>query len=260
MPAGTDGSKRALAQDGGALPPTETTEVPNNNCSTIGAVESRASPEAVPATSQVEVTPLYFLNETTRKFASWDVSVAQPRPEDYNYMWDGKERTGKSFRCLLVFVHDNTQYCCAEMRKTRSSPADVLEKAMETYKDGMRFKMSKVELNAKAKPEYNNASCKVTVDLATTSMTKLLSTGANITPQPTITCVDCLNFHKVQAFDITALVDDVSEKRPVKDKRHVRDIYLIDGTLSTTPAVKPNSGVPPPTEESELIRPKVQVF
>jgi len=254
MPAGTDGSKRVLAQDGGALPPTETTEVPNN------AVESRASSEAAPVTNEVEVTPLHFLNETTRKFASWDVSVAQPRLEDYTYMWDGKQRAGKYFRCLLVFVNDNAQYCCAEIRKTRTSPADVFEKAMATYKEGIRFRMAKVELNVKAKPEYNNASCKVTVDLATTSMTKLLSTGADITPQPTITCVDCLNFHKVQAFDMTALVEDVSEKRHLKDKRYVRDIYLIDGTLSTTPKAKPDSGVLPPTEESELIRLKVQIF
>ena len=43
----TGGSKSAPAREGGALPPTETTEVPNGNCSTNGAVESRATTHAI---------------------------------------------------------------------------------------------------------------------------------------------------------------------------------------------------------------------
>ena len=129
---------------------------------------------------------------------------------------------------------DDTQYCSAEVRKTKGSTPDVLERALKTYQAGFRFRMSKVALNGKAKPEYNNAPCNIVVDLTHTTLTKLLHKAASITPQPSITCAECLDFNRVQAFDIPALVDSVSEKRPVEDRRKVRDVYLIDGSLATS--------------------------
>jgi len=236
-----------------------------------GAVTSRAATNADSAGGG-EATPLSFLNDATRKFASWEVSVARPRIAEYTYYWEGRQRTGKIFHCTLVSVPDDTQYCSAEVRKTKGIALDVLEKALKEFQAGFRFRMSKVALNSKAKPEYNNAACKIVVDLTNTTMTKILHTGTTITPQPSITCAECLDFNKVQAFDITALVESVSEKRNVNGNRRVRDVYLIDGTLSTTTAAKQASGVSPPTEPKqagdvslptepkELIRPKVQVF
>ena len=66
-------------------------------------------------------------------------------------------------------------------------------------------------LNGNAKPEYINAPCKVMVALNNTTMTKLMQTGTSIAPQPSITCAECLDFQRVQAFDITALVDSHSD-------------------------------------------------
>ena len=245
-----------------ASAPIESTEAAQASSTAGGAVPSRAGGGG-------EATPLSFLNDATRRFASWEVSVARPRIEGYTYNWEGRQRTGKLFHCTLVSVPDDTQYCSAEVRKTKGDTPDVLEKALNTYQAGFRFRMSKVALNGKAKPEYNNAACKIVVDLTNTTMTKLLYTGTTITPQPSITCAECLDFNKVQAFDITALVDSASEKRNVKDNRRVRDVYLIDGT---TTAAKQASGVSPPTEPKQadgvslptepkqLIRLKVQVF
>ena len=197
-----------------------------------------------------------FLNDSTRKFASWDVSVSQPRIEEYTYTLENKPRTAKNFRCVLVFVHDHTQYCLAEVRKAKGDPADIIQRAIDKYNDGLRFRMSHVGLNGNAKLEYINAPCNVIVNLSSTTMTKLMQTGTSIAPQPSITCAECLDFQRVQAFDITALVDSHSEKRLVLGRRHVRDIYLIDGSLSPTP----HSGVEPPTTQPELIRLKCKLF
>ena len=77
--------------------------------------------------------------------------------EEYSYTWEGHQRKGKFFKCTLVWIPDNTQYCYAEIRKTRGSPADIFEKAVDTYRDGFRFRMSKVALNGQTRLEYNNA-------------------------------------------------------------------------------------------------------
>ena len=49
------------------------------------AVASRAASD-VASTDGKEATPLMFLNEVTRKFDSWEVSVNVAHMEEYNYM------------------------------------------------------------------------------------------------------------------------------------------------------------------------------
>ena len=250
-------------------PPSDATSIESIEAaqasSTEGsAVASRAATNA-DSGGAGEATPLSFLNDSTRKFASWEVSVARPSIEEYTYNWEGQKRKAKFFQCTLVSVPDDTQYCSAEVRKTKESTPDVLEKALKEFQAGFRFSMSKVALNSKAKPEYNNAACKI---------------GGSDQHHHDEAPVHGHHHHTatinhmcgVPAFDITALVESVSEKRDVKDKRRVRDVYLIDGTLSTTTAAKQASGVSPPaepkqaggvslpTETKELIRPKVEVF
>ncbi len=184
----------------------------------------------------------------------------------FEYKWENKDRNVEIFGCVLVSIHDPSEYCAAEVRKVKGSPADVLQKAEETYKSGLKFLMSDVELNMKAKPEYNNTPCKITIDLTKTKMTKLLQSGVSVSPEPTITCSECVQFNTVQACDIPALVDETSAPREVGGQRRVRDVYLIDGSLSDDssgekpPTAKQTSGEKHPTEPKNLIRLRVQVF
>ena len=53
-------------------------------------------------------TPLWQLNITTTKLAEWEVVVQYARLEEYEYSWEGKPRTGKVFKCILVYVDDTT--------------------------------------------------------------------------------------------------------------------------------------------------------
>ena len=145
---------------------------------------------------------------------------------------NGKDRTAEVFRCILVSLHDAEEYSIAEVRKAKGSPSDVLQKAENTYTAGLKFRMSEVEINTKAKPKYNNTPCKITVDLTKTKMAKLLQSGSPVTPTPSITCAECLEFNTVQAFDITALVDEVGTPREVSEQRRVRDVWFLDGSLA----------------------------
>ena len=112
---------------------------------------SRAASDVASADGK-EATSLMFLNEVTRKFDSWEVSVYMAHMEEYSYTWEGQQRKGKFFKCTLVWMPDNTQYCYAEIRKTKGSPADIFEKAVDTYRDGFRFRISKVASLSSATP------------------------------------------------------------------------------------------------------------
>ena len=99
------------AVQGGSLPIAEPTNSQPGSSSAAGAVAPRANNDADVTAGGQEATPLMFLNDSTRKFTSWDVSVSQPRIEEYTYTWENKSRTAKNFRCVLVFVHDHTILC-----------------------------------------------------------------------------------------------------------------------------------------------------
>ena len=120
-------AREKKAAPGGALPPAEPTNIQQGSSSAAGAVAPRADNDADATAGGQEATPLMFLTASTRKFASWDVSMSQPRIEEYTYTWKNKSRTAKNFRCALVFVHDHAQYCLAEVRKAKGDPADVIE-------------------------------------------------------------------------------------------------------------------------------------
>ena len=58
------------------------------------AVASRAASDVASADGK-EATSLMFLNEVTRKFDSWEVSVYLAHMEEYNHIWEGQQRKGK---------------------------------------------------------------------------------------------------------------------------------------------------------------------
>ena len=71
------------AAQGGSLPIAEPTNSQPGSSSAAGAVAPRADNDADTTAGGKEATPLMFLNDSTRKFASWDVSMSQPRIEEY---------------------------------------------------------------------------------------------------------------------------------------------------------------------------------
>ena len=202
--------------------------------STVAAAGGAAEPRV----ADIAQTPLRHMNSTSVKHITWEVTVAYAHEEEYSYNWEGKQITGKKFQCMLVFVQDTKQYCVGEVRKTRGMPPNWLAAAKQKFQDGCKFRISSVELNIKAKAEYNSTTVKNTVDLQKTTTTKLLADQVHRHPQPVVTCAECTAFKNVQAFDITAFILEVPEPRTVSGNKRVRDIKIIDGSVDT--------GVPPP--------------
>ena len=105
-------------------------------------------------------TPLSHLNSRSGNLAQWDISIALPRIEEYEYVWDGKQRKGQVFRCMLTSLLDAAYYCRGEVRKEKGQP-NAVQKALDKFKNGLRFRISKVTLNSKDKQEYNSCKHKV---------------------------------------------------------------------------------------------------
>ena len=79
-----------------------------------GSQGSSVPPPAPPnddPNDEAKATPLICLNEATGKFGTWEVCVVNPRMQNYTYIWQGQERKGTNFRCTLVSIEDDTQYC-----------------------------------------------------------------------------------------------------------------------------------------------------
>ena len=208
------------------------------------------------ASTQIKtLTPLWQLNFNTAKLAEWDVMVHDARLEEYEYPWEGKQKKAKVFKCVLVYVDDHQQYCIAELRKEKTSPPTWAKDASDKFKDGNKFRMSAVELNMKAKVEYVSTTVKITVNLHATKMTKLLADATPRIPQPTMTCLECSQYKSLQALDITALIDTVSESRTVSGQKRARDIHILDGTLKVA---KPLNGDEP--QKGDMVILKLCIF
>lgn len=228
----------APAQDATApIDPIKDTELAASAATLRADTTSAATPRAD--------TPLAFLNPTTAKFAAFDVCTTNGHHEEYEYTWDNAVRKTKVWRTILVSTQDNSQYCLGEVKKEKDRPPNVVDSAKDIYKDGLKFRLNAVELRLRERPEFNNASVKVTVDLHSTKTNKLLQDATVHTPKPSITCAECVSFQQLQHFDITACIKEVSVPRPVSGRRHVREVTLLDGSTD---------------EHGQIVCPKVSVF
>ena len=83
-----------------------------------------------------------------------------------------------------------------------------------TYKDGNRFVMSKVNFVEDAKAAYVSCPVKLVVDLSKTTMDRCaVTTGSAVQPTPTATVAGSIDLATNQFFDVTALVQEVHETR-----------------------------------------------
>lgn len=211
--------------------------------------EGADSAAAASTSVKQEATPLTMLNARTASLSSWVVAIASPRVDEIEYQWEGKARKSQVFTCILVSTDNNESYCLGEVRKEYGQPHKVQE-AQEKYKEGRSFRMSKVTLSTKSKPEYNHCTHKVAVNMAKTKMEPLLQSIPHA-PQPVIQCCDCVALKSFQAFDITALIQSISDRRAVSSNRYVREVVLADGTAGS---------VTSPAEKAALVQAKIEIY
>ncbi len=149
---------------------------------------------------------------------TWDVYILQPFEDKYSYTWQGKEREGANICCTLVCAQDTRQYCHAKLKKTNAN-ATKYEKIQASLKPGARFHMSKASFADDAKSAYVSASLKTVVDLSNTTMSLCLTApDSAVHPSPTATVAGSSGLQNNQLFDITALVQDVTETRTCREQ------------------------------------------
>ena len=172
------------------------------------------------------------LNVRSAPLASFDVGIFHPRIDDYEYndKRSGTTKKGETFRCLLVSAEDPQHYVAAEM-SMRGQNRDPLVQAMNKYKAGLLFRMSKTALKTNAKQEYIHTPLKMIVDMIGTKFDSILQgtvgDGTHLAPQPAMTVGGSKTLKTSQRFNITALVVSVSEPRPGGPQRKVRNVLLI---------------------------------
>ena len=85
-------------------------------------------------------------------------------------------------------------------------------------------------LESSAKQEYLHTPIKLKIDLAKTKAEGLMQQkqGETVQPCPSMSIKDCKKLQHTQRFDVTALMDALSEVRSVNPTRQVITITIID--------------------------------
>lgn len=173
-----------------------------------------------------------LVNPRSAKMNKWDVVTFHPAMIEYTHSW-GK---GHVFRAMLVSATDPSQYCMAEIKKTKND-MKPLTKAEAKFKEGCAFKMSKVQFNTGASLQYMHTPLKFSVNLNSTEFAALLDDPSMPRqPQSSNTVAESQEISSGQCFDITALITSVGEpgNGGVRDSRERLRVLctLVDGSRS----------------------------
>ena len=178
-----------------------------------------------------ETQALAELNQRSAALGQWDVGIFRPAIYEWKYTTKSTQqpKIGKAFRCILVSVLDPSQYVSAHVQM-RSNNETPLQEAKAKFIAGLKFRISKVALDNSTKQEFLHTPLKQKIDLAKTKVERLMQEkdGATVQPSPSMCIKDCILLQQSQRFDVTALVDSLSEVRSVSDTREVVKVTLID--------------------------------
>ena len=189
------------------------------------------SKPASAADQRAETQALAELNQRSAGLGLWDVGVFHPIM--HHYQWttkaSGRKKTGAEFRCTLVSVSDPSQYVSARITM-RSDNMGPLEEAEAKFKADLKFRISKVALESSVKQEYLHTPIKLKIDLAKTKADGLLQKeqGETVQASPSMSIKDCKELQQSQRFDVTALIDALSEVRSINVTRQVISVTVID--------------------------------
>ena len=193
--------------------------------------ESNPAQPASAASQRADTQALVELNQRSAPLGVWDVGIFRPSMLRYTYTQKttGREKQGANFRCTLVSVSDPSQYVNAQI-SMRNDKMEPLLQAESKFKANLKFRMSKVGLENSIKQEYLHTPIKQKIDLAKTKADPLLqqNQGEIVQPSPSMSIKDCKMLQQSQRFDVTAIMDALSEIRAVTAERQVISVTLID--------------------------------
>ena len=180
----------------------------------------------------MDAEPLQNLTEQSGGVGRWLVTVVT-LPQEVTYSWNkgGKSGEGKKLQYLLV-SNDGAQYCEGSYRRMGKEPKATADynKAKEKFKKGTIWAVSKVSLT-KQNPQYLGCSCKVVIDMNTSSFQPVLQSTVKMPLQaaPADDLETLLQCPQGQLVDTIALVTNVSS--PVCKETRNGPRLLVDVTI-----------------------------
>ena len=213
----------------------------------------------------MEAEPLQNLTEQSGGVGRWLVIVGMS-PREVIYKWNkgGKSGEGKKLEFLLV-SEDASQYCEGVYKRIGKEPkaTDDYNKAKQKFKKGTIWTLSKVSLT-KQSTQYLGCSCKVVIDMNTTSFQPVLQSTVKMPLQaaPADDLETLLQCPQGQLVDTIALVTDVSNpvcKETSSGPRLLVDVTIMDdsGTKSAArckfPAWFPKRLADAPSDDLALL-------
>ena len=193
-----------------------------------------ADAESKPASAapqRADTQELAELNQRSAGLGIWDVGVFHPAMHFWTWTpkGGGREKPGAAFRCTLVSLGDPSQYVTAHM-SMRSDNMAPLKQAEAKFQAGLKFRVSKVALDNTVKQEFLHTPVKHKIDLAKTKADPLMQDkqAERVQPSPSMSITDCKKLQQCQRFDVTAIMDVLSETRSVNVTRQAVSVTLID--------------------------------
>ena len=124
------------------------------------------------------------------------------------------------------------------MESTSSQPRTnpALKKHVKAYRHGPTVVMNAVSLVEDAKTQYNSCSVRVTVNMASTTLSRVLEDNGALQPVPKTTVAETTQLQQDQNFDLTALVLSRSQQRNGGDGRKAFNLELADGSVDEASA------------------------
>ena len=178
--------------------------------------------------------PLPELTEQSAGVGAWILKVSG-EAQASTYPWNKNGKSGKGARLDWVLVsEDSTQYCQGLYKRKGQEPAATreIDAAKAKYKPNSIWKASKLSL-IKENPKYLGCSCKVFIDMNTSSFQPVLQSTVQMPIQatPPEHLSELLQCPGGQSVDVLALVKAVSEpsqKTTANGQRNLVEINIFD--------------------------------
>ena len=88
---------------------------------------SAEQPAALPSSAAESVyLPLRELSKRSGQFRAQSIFVQQAQDDEYDYLWQGQKKNGKTFSCILVSSEDPSEYCIGQTRWTKKDENEIV--------------------------------------------------------------------------------------------------------------------------------------
>ena len=170
-----------------------------------------------------------LLTKQSGKIGTFKVIVWNPWTDSYTYDWEGKHSEATAWRCGLVSAEDPAVCCIGEYKLTTRNKV-AFEKHVKAKPHGTTLLMSTVSLVESAKTQYMSCSVRVTVNMASTSLSTVSEDGSAVQPVPKTTVAETKQIQQNQNFDLTAFILSRSQVRNGGEARKAFNLELADGS------------------------------